>query len=315
MEEHFGLTRGSWPRLAVWGRCLAALCLCNASCIMVFPVGGTATVEAYQWTGHGALFPGASDALPGQAEKLSTQPSRAGVLTELSRAIVIPFFVQDKVPVFFLQNPDREGLPSKRVYELFDPVVLTGSEKRFDYPKRSFVRIMISPFLGFPMGTPPDPGALVFAEGCWPVKVSRWRSSASGKIVDTRATKPVKATLVFNVLFYDYVDDDPPQPTFVLRTVHHPRTRPFDLAVGATAGCGGYNMELVAILDKYSDRLFDLIDKSPALTPHDRLMIYRQLTQLAEGAVELDHPPGADPDPADLNVLKSALPILRAKSR
>jgi len=306
MKEHFGFTRGFWARMAVWGSCLAALCLCNASCIMVQPVGGTATVEAYQWTGHNALICGADQRLPDLAKALSTQPSREGELTELSRVIVIPFYEQDKMP-------EKEGSLAKVMYELFQPVVLTGSEKQFDYPKRSFVRIMINPMYGIPMDSPPEPGALVFAEGCWPLYGSLLHGGGgAAHFQDTRVFKPRKATLVFNVIFYDYADDDPPQAAFVLRPVHYPQTRPFDFAVAACAGCDGDPRELVAILDKYPDRLFSLIDKSPALAPEDRLMIYQQLTQLTEGAMELD---SSAKYPTYRDVLKKVLPILRAKSR
>ncbi len=191
--------------------------------------------------------------------------------------------------------PEKEELPPKRVYELFGPVVLAGGEKRFDFPKRSFVRIFVHPMYAIPMDSPPAPGAIVFAEGAWPVLVHADSSSAASNLAELQS-----------------------EPKFVLRTVHHPQTRSFDFAVGENAGVGGYTYHLLAILDKHADRLFDLIDRSPALTPQDRLMIYQQLTRLAEGAMELDNSEEEEEEdeyPTYRDVLKKVLPILRAKSR
>lgn len=262
-------------RMTASACCLAMLCLGSAGCLMSRPYGGPATAEAYQWTGHNALFPGAGQPLSEQAARLAIQPSDQGDLSELDRTIVIPFFLQQK--------------PDGYACEVLDPVVLTGGKKRFDYPSRSFRQVWIAPMCAIPMDPPPFPGAVIFAEGAWPVCATD-NVYGLGRNVDT-SSRPGSITI---------------------RTVHHPQRRKYDSSVGERAGLGGVGGTLTRMLDTHPDELFQRIDEAAALMPEDRLMIYRQLTRLAEDAVALNDP-GAGRDA--IRVIKTFLPKLQAKSR
>jgi len=293
--------------LAIW--CLTGACFCSPSCIMVEPVGGPASIETYSWTGQGMPNRDVGQSLAELAQALTTRPSGEGKLTELGRAIVIPFYEQDKPPV------NKDGLPDTS-YDLLDPVLLTGSDKGFDFPKRCFIsRIMFGPMTGIPMSPPPEPGVIVFAEGCWPAYGSRLHyGPGTAHIEDTRAFKTPKAELVVNVLVYYYENEGAAQPAYVIRAVHYPLARGFDPAVSASAGCSTYDEShgLPIILEKDGERLLRLIDKSRDLSPQDRLMIYQQLIRLLEGMLESER---MAKHPEHRDALTKVLQKLRAKLR
>ncbi len=216
---------------------LAGILLLCSGCII--PIlqssGGKATAEAYAFTDT------ADDSNATGTEK---RPA-------LERFVVVTFGVSNK--------------------DVFDAWAVQGDQKEIDYPIRlSLGGIVLLP-IRYPLESRDMPGAIVLAEGHWPVV-----------LIDDYSSKPSQ-------IGFEVTDPRYGNLWAKIRCFLYPQSKAFDWDISRTAelewsrGSPSHPPVLAGLIQQNGPHsLLSVVANSKHLAEEDRQMAYRQLLVLAE---------------------------------